>query len=182
MNRLERIIVAVCHAAAYIGSAVILLLVFLVGADAALRNVLGRPIAGVVEVAASSTTVIMFFQLPLLILSRRLIRTEFLDAAIARRPALQIVRQCAQDGLGLLLFLALTWVAVEKLGQSYTRADFFGVRQVFTFPKWPIWLAMVIGSVLSALSFGVLLWRVVSRVGAEGIKATSETTVPERKT
>jgi hypothetical protein len=55
--------------------------------------------------------------------------------------------------LGALVFGAILWAAVVGFTHAWQTGDRFGAAQVFTFPKWPIWLIVLVGSACVLAAF-----------------------------
>lgn len=130
-----------------IGTAWIFALMLLVCSDVASRTLFNAPLRGVAEVSGFSVVAILFLQLPSTVRERRLTRAEFLiDRLHVWSPRLAVALELAYALIGALVFAAILWGSVEGLAQAWQGNDTFGVEQVFTFPKWPIWLIVMVGS------------------------------------
>jgi TRAP-type C4-dicarboxylate transport system permease small subunit len=137
-----------------VGSAWILALMVLVCTDIVSRFFFNAPIRGVAEIAGFSVVAITFLQLPAAVRGRRLARADMLITRLhARSPRAAAGFEVVFGLLGAVVFGAILWAAFTGLIHAWQTDDRFGAAQVFTFPKWPIWLIVLVGSACVLAAF-----------------------------
>lgn len=147
------------HALNAIGSAWIFALMLLMCADIASRFLLSAPIHGVAEIAGFSVVIITFLQLPRAVRDRRLARADMIIDRLHRAaPRLAAGMESVFALLGAVVFAAILWAAATGLVHTWETGDRFGAQQVFTFPKWPIWLVVLTGSACVLIAFLHQAW------------------------
>lgn len=137
-----------------IGSVWILALMILVCTDIVSRFFFNAPIRGVAEIAGFSVVAISFLQLPAAVRGRRLARADMLIERLRKRSARVAAGfEAVFAVLGALVFGAILWAAVTGFIHSWQTDDRFGAAQIFTLPKWPIWLIVLVGSACVVAAF-----------------------------
>lgn len=143
-----------------IGSALILALVLLVGADVAGRNLFGAPVPGVPELVSLTIVGIVFLQIPQCLRTGRMSRTEAMDMFLAARaPALRPILHSLFDLIGMALIALVVTATWPMFVKSVTRHEYIGAVGNFTAPTWPVRLAILIGSGFLILQFAARIWR-----------------------
>lgn len=142
------------QAANAIGTLVVLALVCVVNFDVVARGAFNAPFLGAVEVVQFSMVLIVFLQLPDVVRSGRLTRSDGFMVMIGnRRPGAARLLQrivCVVSAVMMGLISVAIWP--EFLEMWETR-DFFGVPGVFTAPWWPIKLVITVSAGLCAFLF-----------------------------
>ncbi len=147
------------HALNAIGTAWIFVLMLMMCSDIASRFLFSAPIHGVAEIAGFSVVAITFLQLPRAVRDRRLARADMLIDRLHRAsPRVAAGVESVFALLGAAVFGAILWAAAAGLAHSWQTDDRFGAQQVFTFPKWPIWLIVLAGSVCVLIAFLLQAW------------------------
>ncbi|MCR9125760.1 MAG: TRAP transporter small permease subunit [Rhodobacteraceae bacterium] len=128
------------------GSALILVLMLLIGADVIGRAAFGTPISGVPEIVTMSIVAIVFLQIPQALRAGRMTRSDGLGGWLARRyPA----AGRALDTLFDLIAIAVTGVIVHGtwpiFARAWQRGEFVGAVGDFTAPVWPVKLTILVG-------------------------------------
>jgi TRAP-type C4-dicarboxylate transport system permease small subunit len=142
-----------------VGTAWIFVLMLLVCTDIASRFLFSAPISGVAEIAGFSVVAITFLQLPAAVRGRRLARADMLIGRVhAGAPRLAAALEACFALLGAAVFAALLWASTAGFVHSWRTDDRFGVQQVFTLPKWPIWLIVLVGSAGVLVAFLAQAW------------------------
>jgi TRAP-type C4-dicarboxylate transport system permease small subunit len=142
-----------------VGTTWIFALMLLVCADIVSRFVFNAPIRGVAEIAGFSVVAIVFLQLPSAVRGRRLARADIVIQRLHdRMPRAAAGIEAVFALLGAAVFAAILWAAVMGITHAWQTGDRFGVQQVFTFPKWPIWLLVLVGSACVVAAFLVQAW------------------------
>ncbi|MEP3279652.1 MAG: TRAP transporter small permease [Stappiaceae bacterium] len=181
LERLRRSAIAVAIGANAIGTAVILLLVVMMNTDVVARGVFHAPLLGVVELVIFSLVMIVFLQLPNVVRSNRLTRSDgFLVVLERRHLKLSHILSRLIDGLAGLFMALIAWTmwpefqesihtchffsqpefgppptgdVLEDLREAFSRCDYFGTPGIFTAPWWPAKLAICFGVTLCSLIF-----------------------------
>lgn len=147
------------HGLNAIGAAWIFALMLLVCAEIASRFFFNTPIRGVAEIAGLSVVAITFLQLPLVVRSRRLARADLLIERVhARFPGAGAVLEGLFALLGAAVFAAIVWASASGFVQAWETGDQFGAQGTFTFPKWPLWLVVLVGGACVLLAFLLQSW------------------------
>lgn len=142
-----------------LGSAWIVVLMFAICLDVVGRTALSRPIDGIAELSALSIVCIVFLQLPAAVAGRRLTRADALLGKLSQSwPAAARAIEGFWTLLGMAVFGAVSYSAAKPAMRAWQRGDFIGVEGIFTFPAWIVWALIVLGSVLSALAYGLRIW------------------------
>ena len=147
-----RVLDAVIDAMNLIGSGLIVLLVLLIGADIALRNLADSPVIGVPEIVSLSIVGIVFLQLPYTVRAGRLTRSDALLNLLRARHD-RVRRWCdATFDLAAMamagLILRFSWPLMDK---AIRDGLFVGARGTFTAPTWPVRVAVVIATTVLML-------------------------------
>ncbi|MFN3615882.1 MAG: TRAP transporter small permease subunit, partial [Rubrimonas sp.] len=143
---------AVAASWAATGTLGIFALMALVVADVAGRNLLGRPITGVAEIAARAVVAVVFLQLPAAALAGRLTRSDILSRAA---PGLGRALDAVFALVGASVFAAIAWAAWPEALRAAATGDFFGVRGVFTIPTLPFWIVSLAGAGMTAVAYAL---------------------------
>lgn len=142
------------------GSALILVLMVLIGLDVAGRNLFGAPLAGVPEIVSLSIVAIVFLQAPQTLGAGRMPRSTALSDALERRaPALGRVVEDLWDLVGAAVLVVIAWSVWPKLVRDWERGTFVGAVGDFTAPTWPVKATIVLGSALLVTQFLARIWR-----------------------
>jgi TRAP-type C4-dicarboxylate transport system permease small subunit len=150
-NPLARMFVAsgaVAHALALVVKVLLAVIVLLVAADVATRN-LAKPLVWSVSLTEYLLVYITFLPMPALVRGKGHVCADFIRTALPRG-----VRRAVETGVYLLclaICLYLGWVALQGAVESL-RSGAYDVR-TFDMPRWLIYAPMVIGLWLSALEF-----------------------------
>ncbi len=181
LERLRRSAVAVAIGANAIGTAVILLLVVMMNTDVVARGVFHAPLLGVVELVIFSLVLIVFLQLPNVVRSNRLTRSDgFLMVLERRNRPLSNLLSRLIDGLAGIFMALIAWTMWPEfqesihtchfvsqpefgppptgnffadLNEAFGRCDYFGTPGIFTAPWWPAKLAICFGVMLCSVIF-----------------------------
>ncbi|MAY86026.1 MAG: hypothetical protein CML02_04800 [Pseudooceanicola sp.] len=143
-----------------LGSALILVLMVLVGIDVGGRNLFGAPVPGVPELVTLSIVAIVFLQIPQALRAGRLTQSDaFLGWLDRRAPALGRALATLFDLMGaavLYIIVSSTWPMFTR---AWERGEFIGALGDFTAPVWPVKLTLVIGGSMLILQFVARIWR-----------------------
>jgi len=155
-----RLLDAVTQGLNVAGSALILVLMVLVGVDVAGRNLAGAPVSGVPELVTLSIVAIVFLQIPAALRQGRMTRSDgFLGWLNQSHPSAGKLVETVFD----LIAIAVIWVIVRTtwpmFTQSWERGEFIGALGDFTAPVWPIKLTLIVGGAVLILQFAARIWR-----------------------
>lgn len=181
LHRISVPFIGVAIAANAIGTIVIFLLVGIMNVDIVSRGAFNAPLRGVVEVVIFSLVLIVFLQLPDVVRSNRLTRSDgFLVFAAERNPALASFLARSIDLLSALFMALIAWTVwpefVESIGSchfvtppefgpppsgsfwtdlslAFARCEYFGTPGIFTAPWWPAKLAIFFSVTLCSIIF-----------------------------
>lgn len=174
-------VVKVAIVANTIGTLVIFALVVIMNIDVIARGFFNAPLRGVVEVVIFSLILIVFLQLPDVVRSNRLTRSDgFLVLAELRFPKIGNLISRLVDFAACVFMLLIAWTiwpeAIEsmetcgfisgpefggpveggmlvKLVAAFGRCEYFGTPGIFTAPWWPAKLAIAFSVSLCAIIF-----------------------------
>jgi TRAP-type mannitol/chloroaromatic compound transport system permease small subunit len=143
-----------------LGSALILVLMALVGVDVAGRNLAGAPVAGVPELVTLSIVAIVFLQIPQALRSGRMTRSDgFLDLLNRRAPRAGRALETLFDLTGMAVIGVIVWATWPIFTRAWQRGEFIGAMGDFTAPVWPIKLTLIVGGTLLIAQFAARIWR-----------------------
>ena len=164
-----------------IGTLVIFALVAIMNFDVIARGVFNAPLRGVVEVVIFSLILIVFLQLPDVVRSNRLTRSDgFLVFAEMQFPRFGNAMSRIIDFGACIFMLLIAWTiwpeAIEsietcgfisgpefggpvdvgvfaRIAAAFGRCEYFGTPGIFTAPWWPAKLAIAFSVSLCAIIF-----------------------------
>ncbi|WP_153772162.1 TRAP transporter small permease [Labrenzia sp. CE80] len=146
----------IATAANVIGTLVVLGLVAVVNFDVVARGAFNMPFRGAIEVVQFSMVLIVFFQLPDVVRSNRLTRSDgFLILLGLTRPRLAGVIRRLIDLLSCMIMVLITVALWPEFVEMWHTNDYFGIPGVFTAPWWPIKLTIVCSAALCAVLFAI---------------------------
>jgi TRAP-type mannitol/chloroaromatic compound transport system permease small subunit len=141
-----------------VGTAAIFALMLLIVADICGRFLFNAPIPGVTEIVSLSIVGIVFLQIASTLRAGRLTRS---DAALngwrVTRPLLAKIIELTSFALGATLLAILAHASWPPFWRAWTRDEYVGALGTFTAPTWPVRLMILIGSIVLALQFVVML-------------------------
>ena len=179
LRRFYQPIIHVAKTANTVGTIVIFALVAIMNVDVIARGLFHAPLRGVVEVVIFSLVLIVFLQLPDVIHSNRLTRSDgFLQLTDRKAPGLGNGLRRMID-LAAFVFMALiTWTIWPEFLESFetcrfsdaqalgggdglivglkiamSRCEYFGTPGIFVAPWWPVKLAVAASVTLCAVIF-----------------------------
>lgn len=141
-----------------VGGLLIFLVMLLVVADVAARNLRGTPIDGVSELVGASVIMIVFTQLASTLRHGRMSRADlFIGPFTQRRPAAGHTLHALFGMVGIFVCGVLVYAGWPKLVYAWTTDEFMGVEGIFTAPMWPMRLCIVLGAGLTLLQYLVVV-------------------------
>lgn len=142
------------------GTALILALMLLIGADVLGRNFFGAPIPGVPELVSLSIVVIVFLQAPHALKAEKMTRSSALsDLLVRKRPGAGRALETLYDLIGIGVIGAIVYATWPLFLRSWVRNDFVGAIGDFTAPTWPVKAIILLGSVILILQFAARIYR-----------------------
>jgi len=136
------------------GTALILLIMFMVNLDVFSLNLRNAPIAGVKESVALSIAVIVFLQLPETLRARRhIVSDAWLNTMLRRVPRVGQSLQALYHLLGASIMGLIAYYGYPLATRAYDRGDFVGTQGVFTLPEWPTFAIVVFCAVVAAVQY-----------------------------
>ena len=147
-----------------IGTLLILSMVVAVNADVIGRDFFNHPVPGVVEFLGLSIVAIVFLQMANTLREGRHVSNDLLLQLISRkRPRVEAGFYAVFNLLGAILFALIVIYVWPYFMQNWTNGYFRGTTGVVQIPIWPFQVALVVGSVVTALQFIVLAWQHLKR-------------------
>lgn len=162
-----------------IGTTLIFALVAILNADVFARGVLHDPINGVVELVIFSLALIVFLQLPDVVRSNRLTRSDgFLLLIDNFKPKIARTLSRVIDGVAGVFMVLIAWTVwpefiesfetchffvapefgppftgdfTQDLSDAFARCEYAGTPGIFTAPTWPVNLAIAFSVSLCAI-------------------------------
>ena len=136
------------------GTLIVLGLILVVNYDVVARGLFNAPFRGAVEVVQFSMVLIVFLQLPDVVRTSRLTRSDgFLTILGMTRPKLAGTLRRVIDFASAVFMTLVAYAIWPEFVEMYETKDFFGVPGVFTAPWWPIKLAIYLSAVLCTVLF-----------------------------
>lgn len=181
LRRIEHWVVTIAIIANVSGALVLLALVAIMNVDVVSRNIFNAPFRGVVEVVIFSLALIVFLQLPDVVRTGRLTRSDgFLGLFRTRAPRLAFALSRTIDGIACVFMCLIVWTVWPEFTESFeschfftqpdfgppptgdlwtdfrtrlARCDYFGTPGVFTAPWWPVRFVIAFGCAWAAILF-----------------------------
>ena len=130
----------------------------LINAEAISRSAFNLPIIGVIEMIEISVIGIVFMQLADSLRRGVFIRSDGLfNQVMSRKPAVAHVMGMFTYALGAILMAIILWGSVPYFISAWTHNWYVGVDGMFTAPKWPIVLVVVIAVFVTMVQFLIML-------------------------
>ena len=181
LHRIRKIVISTAIIANMIGTSVLFILVAIMNADVVARGIFHAPIRGVVEMVVFSLVLIVFLQLPDVVNSGRLTRSDGLLSLLrTKTPKFSNALSTIIDAVAGIFMAMIAWTIWPEVVDSFescqffdeaysarnlnagflhnfttgmARCDYFGTPGIFTAPWWPARLIMFLGVSLSAIVF-----------------------------
>lgn len=137
-----------------VGSCLIVFVMMVMLADIFGRFLFNHPIRGVPEIVAMSLVAIVFLQIAHTLRAGRVIFTDgFLNWLASRSVRAEQALLCVYHVIGAGVFGIIIYAVMPKLRSVFDSDEFYGVVGGFTFPKWPLYLGILFGSVLMCIQY-----------------------------
>ncbi len=118
-----------------------------------------KGVPGTAELARNAIVIIVFLQVPYCVQARGMLQADFLVLVLPAR--LQRAFQILGYGLGVLFFGALAIGSLEPTHTAWISGSFDG-DGALRFPNWPVRLAILLGCLLAAVSYAILIWEALT--------------------
>ena len=147
-----------------LGTAWIFLIMLLINTDVLMRALFDKPLDGVSEMVAISIVGIVFLQLADAVRVGRLTRSDgFFNNLANKHPRAGAVLDLFFDLCGVVFFTIILVGAIPFFVDAWVGGYFVGTEGIFTFPKWPVRLILVISCITVIL---VLIAKIINDIGA----------------
>ena len=83
----------------------------------------------------------------------------FIDPFLQRRPAAGMRLRAFYSVAGVFACGLIAYASWPPLLRAWNNNEFLGIEGVFTFPTWPMRGVVVLGSVMAALQYALLVWQ-----------------------
>jgi TRAP-type C4-dicarboxylate transport system permease small subunit len=162
---LDRAFGWVCGVLNAAGTALIAFIMVVINADVIGRFVFNRPITGVTEMVIMSIAAIVFLQFADTLRAGRVIQADTLLRVLEpRAPRAYHALQAFFHVVGAATFGVILYATVPFLQRAWSSADAYGNPAVFSLPKWPVRVIMIVGCTAMLLQFLLLAWRQVKAI------------------
>jgi TRAP-type C4-dicarboxylate transport system permease small subunit len=150
----------VCSVLNAMGTVLIAFIMVVVNADVIGRYVFNKPITGVTEMVIASIAAIVFLQFADTLRAGRVIQADTLLRVLEPRvPRVYHGLQALFALLGAATFSVILYATIPFLQRALASGDAYGNPAVFSLPKWPVRMIMIIGCAAMLLQFLLLAWR-----------------------
>ena len=140
------------------GSCWIMVLMLLINVEAISRSAFNRPIIGVIEMIEISVIGIVFMQLADSLRRGVFIRSDGLfNQVMRRKPGAAHMMAIATYSLGALFMGLILWGSVPFFLNAWNDDWYVGVEGMFTAPRWPIVLIVVVAVLVTMIQFLIML-------------------------
>lgn len=142
------------------GTVLIAFIMVVVNADVILRFAFNKPITGVTEMVIASIAAIVFLQFADTLRAGRVIQADTLLRVLQpRAPHAYHALQSFFALLGAVTFSVILYATVPFLQRAWASSDAYGNPAIFSLPKWPIRVIMIIGCSAMLIQFLLIAWR-----------------------
>ncbi len=158
-----------------LGSLLVLAMVVLINIEAFSRTVLHAPFEGIIELIEIGIVAIVFLQLADATRRGTLTRSDgLIGLLMTRRPTVGLSLAILIDLLAAAFMGLILYGSYPLLIEAWREGHYVGVQHVFTAPKWPIKLIIVVGCIVTMIQFLIFAaghWNALRRHSAPHAKA-----------
>jgi len=141
------------------GTVLIGFIMVVVNADIIGRFFFNQPITGVTEMVIMSIAAIVFLQFSDTLRHGRMIQADTLLRVLRpRAPVAYHSLQAFYHLVGAITFAVILYATVPFLMRALASGDAYGNPAVFSFPKWPVRVIMIVGCGAMLVQFLLLTW------------------------
>jgi TRAP-type C4-dicarboxylate transport system permease small subunit len=168
----DRAFGVVCAVLNALGTILIAFLMVVVNADVIGRFAFNQPITGVTEMVIMSIAAIVFLQFADTLRAGRMIQADTLLRVLQpRAPKVYHALQAFFNVVGAVTFGVILYATVPFLSRALASGDAYGNPAVFSLPKWPVRVIMIVGCAAVLLQFLLLAWRHVRGMRSPALAA-----------
>lgn len=140
-----------------IGTALIFGMMAMITTDIFFRYIFNSPFDGVTELTEVGIVAVVFLQAAHALRSGRFIRSDaFYTTLLTKVPKVGYFLGFWFEVAGAFMLILIAWGSYPKMITSWKEGYYVGNVGVFTFPEWPSWALIVVGSVVLTLQFLLL--------------------------
>ncbi|MEE2683833.1 MAG: TRAP transporter large permease subunit [Pseudomonadota bacterium] len=137
-----------------IGVMWVFILMFLICSDILGRTFFGSPIQAIPEIVSLSLVGCVFLQLSSAVENKKLTKADVgINLIKKKKPDFAKFLNLISSIIGFLVLFFLSIGVYPDLIRSIQTQEFSGVEGIYTIPLWPIKFTVLLGSVISAISF-----------------------------
>ncbi len=151
-----------------IGTVLILAMAVAVNADVLGRNLLLRPLPGVLEFVGLSIVAIVFLQMANTLREDRHVANDVLIRVLgSAQPRLTAACYVVFHLIGAVLMGLIVWFVWPILIDNYYGGFYRGTQNVVEIRIWPFIVAIIIGAAATAIQYLVLAWHAFVRASGQ---------------
>jgi TRAP-type mannitol/chloroaromatic compound transport system permease small subunit len=140
------------------GTAMIGVLMVMICADVAVRNITGGSLPMIAEAGAITLVTMVYLQLATTIRHDRLARADLFFAGFRRRfPRGGAILAAVYDLTAAGALGVIAWSTITILERDITRGEYIGVTGIATLPTWPFRAAILLGLTVATIQCLVML-------------------------
>lgn len=150
------------------GSCWIMVLMLLINTEAISRSAFNQPIIGVIEMIEISVIGIVFMQLADSLRRGVFIRSDGLyNQVMQRKPRAAHVMAMVTYSVGAIFMGLILWGSIPFFLNAWNDDWYVGVEGMFTAPRWPIILIVVIAVFVTMIQFLIMLTNHIRQFSAQ---------------
>lgn len=144
-------------AVAVIGGLGTVTIMLLINADVIGRGAFGTPVPATAEIVSAAIVTVVFLQMPFATITGRNIRSDIILSRIERRSArVGYFFDSFHHAVGTVMLLILLWYIASDVASAIEDRETVGLYRIFTLPRWPFVVAVLVGCALTALNYALL--------------------------
>lgn len=142
---------------AVIGGLGTVTIMVLINADVIGRGAFGVPVPATAEIVSAAIVTVVFLQLPYATITGRNVRSDIILGRIERgSPRVGYFFDSFHHAVGTFMLLVLLWYIAPDVASAIEDRETVGLYRIFTMPRWPFVVAVLIGCALTALNYALL--------------------------
>lgn len=129
----------------------------IINADVIGRGVFGTPVPATAEIVAASIVAIVYLQLPQATRAGRNVRSDMLLVRLARNKGrASFILEMLHHAVGTLMMGILLFYIGPEIFHSIKGNETVGLYGIFTMPRWPFLVCVLIGCALTVVQYCML--------------------------
>ena len=141
-----------------LGTVLIVVLTFIIGADIVARNSMGASLPLVSEGGALLVVTLVALQLAATVRAGRLARPEVIIQPLKQRfPKVATSLNAIYDLIGAVLLGTIAWASIRVVQKDFAAEEFIGVPGIATLSTWPFRVLILAGFAIASIEFCVRL-------------------------